>query len=195
MNLLTNGSFEQLGDTAGTAFGRMSLAAGQWDLFAGLPGWQSNQAGIEVRNGVAGVAQDGFNFVELDTTRNSIALQSLQTIAGEIYNLSFYFAPRPNTSNRPADTNNIDVYWNDTLLDTVGGSNGTNAHLWKRYDFTVQGTGGLVALKFGASGTSDTFGGSLDNVSLTAVPEPGSIALVLGGLLAAGAATRRRRSR
>lgn len=190
VNLLTNGSFEDVGMAAGTQL----QANGTWQIYSQLPGWSGGANGIEVRNNVEGRAQDGFNFVELDTNQNSIALQSLNTIAGAIYNLSFYFAPRPSTSNRAANTNNIDVFWNGTLLSTVGGTNATRNHTWQRYDFSVAGTGGMDALKFQASGTSDSYGGSLDNVSLTAVPEPGSIALVLGGLLAAGAATRRRRN-
>jgi hypothetical protein len=189
VNLLTNGSFEDVGMAAGT----QGQASGTYGIYTQMPGWSGGQNGIEIRNNVAGVAQDGFNFVELDTTRNSVALQSLNTIAGAIYNLSFYFAPRPNTSNRANDTNNIEVYWNNALLSTVGGTNSTSVHNWVRHDFAVQGTGALVDLKFQASGTSDSYGGSLDNVSLNVVPEPGSIALVLGGLLAAGAATRRRR--
>ena len=186
VNLLTNGSFEDVG----MADGIQTLASGTWKNFLTLPGWTSNANGIEVRNNVSGSAQHGSNFVELDTTRNSIAMQSLSTVAGTMYELSFYFAARPGTASRPSDTNNIAVFWNDVLLGTSTGIGSGTVHNWLRYSFSVLGTGGNDKLEFRAAGTSDSYGGSLDNVSL-AVPEPGSIALVLGGLLAAGVARRR----
>ncbi len=179
VNLLINGSFE---DTSAQA-GIQGIASGTWQNFLSLPGWTSNANGIEVRHNVSGTAQDGNNFVELDTTRNSVAMQSLSTIAGAMYDLSFYFAARPGTGGMASDTNNISVFWNGVELGLITGVS-ANKHNWLRYNFSVLGTGGNDSLEFRAAGTSDSYGGSLDNVSL-AVPEPGSIALVLGGLLAA----------
>lgn len=189
VNLLTNGSFEDVG----MADGIQTLASGTWQNFLALPGWTSNANGIEVRNNVSGSAQDGSNFVELDTTRNSVAMQSVSTIVGAVYDLSFYFAARPGTSGRAADTNNITVYWNNVALGTASGIGAGTVHNWLRYSYSVLGTGNDT-LEFRAAGTSDSFGGSLDNVSLN-VPEPGSIALVIGGLIAAGAARRRQARR
>jgi hypothetical protein len=49
----------------------------------------------------------------------------------------------------------------------------------------VTGTGSDT-LQFKATGEDNSYGGSLDMVSLThAVPEPGTLALLMGGLLAA----------
>jgi hypothetical protein len=67
------------------------------------------------------------------------------------------------------------------LLTGTGGS----THNWQAFNFSVTGTGS-DQLRFVAAGTSDSYGGSLDMVSLThAVPEPGTLALLMGGLLAA----------
>jgi hypothetical protein len=52
----------------------------------------------------------------------------------------------------------------------------------------------LDTLKFAAGGTAQTYGGSLDNVSLVAaVPEPETYALMMAGLGAVAFMARRRR--
>jgi hypothetical protein len=53
-------------------------------------------------------------------------------------------------------------------------------------------------LEFFANGTSDSLGGSLDNVSVTAVspvPEAETYAMLLAGLGVLGVASRRRRNK
>jgi hypothetical protein len=189
IDLINNGSFEDVS----SADGVQSLTPGTWQIFTSIPGWSSGSSGIEVRNNVAGTAYDGSQFIELDTTNNSIALQSIATVAGSIYDLTFYFSPRPGVT--AATTNNIEVYWNGTLLQLLTGT-GTSTHNWQAFNFSVTGTG-TDTLRFVAAGTSDSFGGSLDMVSLTqAVPEPGTLALLMGGLLAAfGARTARAKSK
>lgn len=185
VNLLTNGSFEDVGMMDGI----QAQAANTWRIYSQLPGWRGGQFGIEVRNNVAGTAQHGSNFVELDTTRNSVALQEVVTSVGAWYDLSFWYAARPNTGNRASDTNMISVLWNGTALETVNQVS-VGQHQWRQYSYRVMGTG-LDALEFRAAGTSDSYGGSLDNVSLT-VPEPGSLALVAGALAVAAGLRRRR---
>lgn len=185
VNLLTNGSFEDISAAAGV----QQLAAGTWSVFSAIPGWTAAAGGgIEVRNSNAGLAFDGNQFVELDAYNNSIMFQQIATDAGIWYDLSFYYSPRPGVTS-PADTNNITVFWNGVALDTRGGQ-GTGQHDWQKFSYLVQGTG-LDELRFAATGTSDSLGGSLDMVSLS-VPEPASLTLALGALLAAGGARRRR---
>ncbi|MCB1636418.1 MAG: PEP-CTERM sorting domain-containing protein [Xanthomonadales bacterium] len=186
VNLLTNGSFEDVN----AAPGIQSQAANSWAIYNSLPGWNSTN-GIEVRNNVAGTAQDGSSFVELDTTRNSIAMQTVSTQAGTWYDLSFWYAARPNTGGRAGDTNQISAYWNGLLLGLFNQAP-TAQHQWVEYSFSVLGTG-TDTVEFRALGTSDGYGGSLDNVRLS-VPEPGSLALVLGAL-AASVGLRRRSQR
>jgi len=48
---------------------------------------------------------------------------------------------------------------------------------------------------FHGTGRSDSLGGSLDNVSVTAVPEPESYAMMLAGLALMGTIARRRKSK
>lgn len=55
------------------------------------------------------------------------------------------------------------------------------------------GTTGSYSLSFANRG-GDNYGALLDNVSVSAVPEPGTLALAMGGLLAVGFIARRRRA-
>lgn len=179
IELVKNGSFEANG-----------VGANSWAIKQALDGWNVGTAGAEVRNNVAGAAQLGNNYLELDTTGNSWISQSFQTVNGGLYNLSFYYAARENTG---AATNGIDVLWNGNLLQHIAKDNYSNATKWTQYSFSLFGAGDLGKLEFKATGVSDSFGGSLDNVSLTTnVPEPGTLASLLLGLGMLGFTLRRR---
>ncbi|HEY0585672.1 MAG TPA: PEP-CTERM sorting domain-containing protein [Pseudoduganella sp.] len=180
IELITNGSFEKNG-----------VAPGTWTIKSALNGWSVGAKGVEVRNNIAGTAQDGGNFLELDSTGNSWISQTVDTAAGGKYNLSFYYAPRENTA---AKTNGIDVLWNGTLLKHLEADNFTSKTNWLKIDLTTFAIGSLSTLSFQATGTSDSIGGSLDNVSLTsAVPEPATTASMLFGLGMMGFILRRRK--
>ena len=83
-NLVVNGSFEQI--SVGN-----SQAPGSWGIYNNITGW-AGAPNIEVRDNVAGAAQDGSNYVELDTTNNSGMFQVID--GNGLYNLSFWFSPR-----------------------------------------------------------------------------------------------------
>ena len=177
-SLLVNGSFEQPGISSG------------WTILSGIPGWQASAAGVEIRHNAVGTAQDGSIFVELDTTTNSAIWQNVSTLAGQDYVLSGYYSPRIGVTQA---SNDIDVFWNGTRLTTLSGSGaGLADHAWRQFSFTVRGNS-TDQLRFAAAGTSDSYGGSLDNIALNAVPEPGSLALVLAALGAVGMAARRQK--
>jgi hypothetical protein len=176
-NLVLNGSFEA--DSQG---------AGTWSNYTNLTDWVGGEFGIELRNNVAGAASNGVNFVELDTTQNSSMYQNISTSLGSVYNLSFDYSPRENIS---SESNPIQVLWNGVQVTEVTGTGGPSGNNWITYDFKVTGTGGLDQLKFVATGISDSYGGSLDNVVLTAVPEPETYAMLLAGLGLVGFTIRR----
>jgi hypothetical protein len=214
-NLITNGSFETYTGT--------TINSGQWTVVEGenashgtkyLNGWQADAThGVELRNNVAGTAQAGNIFVELDThwgkfegntqtdpCCNSWISQTVSTSVGQVYHLSYYYSPRGGSQ---SGDNEINVFWGNVKL---GGGAFTNsgsgsAHSgdltnWQRFEFDVVGTGNTGTLKFADAGTPNTYGGSLDNVSLVAaVPEPESYALMMAGLGAVAFMARRRRPR
>lgn len=178
--LIVNGSFEA-----------NTQANGTWDIYPSLTGWTGGDYGIELRNNVAGTAYEGSNFVELDTTHNSLMYQKIDTVAGQAYTLSFAYSPRPGVTK---DSNGIKVLWNGTEV-AVEKANGVHNTVndWNVYTFTViGGDKNKSKLEFKAVGDSDSFGGSLDAVSLTsAVPEPGTYAMLMLGLGLVGLVGRR----
>jgi hypothetical protein len=184
--LIVNGSFEA-----------EVINAGSWTVLPSLTGWSADaSSGVELRNAVAGTAHQGANFVELDTnggrfgnttfdnSTNSSIWQTVATQAGQTYDLSWAYSPRSGVA---APSNDILVYWNNTLLSTNTGSGvGNPNHVWTVFKIQVSGTGSDT-LRFAAGGAADSLGGSLDSVSMTAaVPEPGTYVLMLVGLAAVG---------
>lgn len=165
-------------------------AAGTWGTYANLTGWIGGGGGIELRNNVEGTAHSGSNYIELDTSHNSLASQ-LVTTEGAWYNLSFAYSPRMNVG---AGSNGIDVYWNGSLVNSYTGNGTSTGNDWTVYTVSVLGWSPVSWLQFVATGTSDSLGGSLDSISITRVPEPGTLALLGLGILGIGLAARRRRT-
>lgn len=181
-NLVVNGSFEDY----------TSVNAGSWSIFGSGLGWTTGPLGVEIRNAVAGSAADGVRFAELDTTGNSWISQTIHTNANQTLELSFSYAPRAGVA---AASNRVQAFWNDQSLGIFTG-NGNTTTSWLDLTFDVQANAsGFGVLKFAAAGTSDRLGGSLDNVSVTVVPEPESAALLVAGLGLLAAVSRRRQSR
>jgi hypothetical protein len=173
VNLVSNGSFED-----------PDISTGSWTvLYDGdLTNWEAGPAGVEVRDNVAGTAYDGDQFIELDThnanNTNSSITQTLATTAGNMYELSFAYSGRISQS---AETNAISVFWNGVMIDTVTAIGGAT-HNWLVYSFLVEGKGNDI-LTFAANGLADTLGGSLDAVSVSAVPVPAAAFLFAPALL------------
>ena len=182
VDLIVNGSFED-----------NLMANGNWSIFSSLNGWSAGANGVELRNNIAGTALAGVNFVELDTTANSSISQTVSTVNGQWYALSFNYSNRADTA---VDTNGLS--WS---FGSAGGTAPalpavTGDHSWATFNTLVQATSSSTVLNFAALGNSDGLGTSLDKVSLTtAVPEPQTYALMLAGLAAVGFVARRRAKR
>jgi hypothetical protein len=176
-NLVSNGSFEA-----------NLMTSGKWSTFQSLTDWSSTNR-VELRNNVAGKAQDGFNFVELDVSGNSSISQTI--FATGWVDLSFWYSARPKTG---AATNDLTVNLGDfSAIVLKGISNSTGSHNWQQFTQRIDlGNTGSAALTFAAAGASDSYGGSLDNISVSAVPEPGTYLMFLTGLGLLAAVNRRR---
>jgi hypothetical protein len=168
-------------------------------VYPTIAGWTTTYGpGIEIRNNVSGTAQDGVNFVELDSHPNPGNSWMSQTFSspGSVLDISYWYAARPGTG---ASTNGIEIWLNGTDIGNLfspGNSGlGTDNTAWILYSANnVAGIAGSNTLEFRAVGTSDTYGGSLDNVSVSSVPVPGTLGLLGLGLAGIGALRRRKAS-
>ncbi len=112
------------------------------------------------------------------------------------YRLTWYYQPRTNT---PGD-NLIEVYLGgateSSLLSTIigyaDGAGQTGLELQKN-SFVVSESEDFRTLTFLVGGRASSFGGLMDNVTLSQIPLPAGISLLLAGLAAFGVVRLRRR--
>lgn len=182
-NLVTNGGFEA-----------PVMALNSFGTFTSIPGW-TGAPSIEVQNHAAGSPHSGSQLVELDTTANSAMFQDILTNAGQMYTITFAYSPRPGIA---ASSTGIDFLWNGSLVQNFATSGINLADTaWTVFSFNLLATGSTSRIGFAATGTSDSYGGYLDdvtaNAAVTAVPEPETLSLFGAGLVLAALGQRRRR--
>ena len=125
--------------------------------------------------------------VDLDGSTNNpgILSRSFASIAGMTYNLSFDLSG----NQRTAASDIVSVMFGTTSVSFTVGK--TDPWAQRQVSYTALQSGD-VTLSFANSG-ADNQGAMLDNVSVTAVPEPETYALMLAGLGLMGTMVRRRK--
>tara|TARA_B100001063_G_scaffold247185_1_gene291074 strand:+ start:29945 stop:31201 length:1257 start_codon:yes stop_codon:yes gene_type:complete len=169
-NLVENGSFENT-DT-------VTDHNGQWQLFNEIPGWtRSTHAKFEIQTNKLGIvtAQEGNQYLELDSTANYSISQNITTQPGKQYELTFYYSARKEGN---VTTNKAEVFWNGSSLAVVNSSSKD----WTKYSFIVEADSTSSVLSFAGTGTSDSVGAFIDNVVVTEVAEPCAVATGLYGI-------------
>lgn len=175
-NLLTNGDFEA----------NVGLSGTNWGIYQSIDGWNKfDGPGIEVQRNTVIAAQSGNQYVELDSHYNSSMYQEIGGLTvGSAYELSFWYHARTNNG---YNDNGINVYWGDYLPGDVAvsidGLRQVNTPGWIEQTVKLVASAETMFLMFAATGYSNSLGGFVDNVSLTAVPEPGTLALFGLGLM------------
>jgi hypothetical protein len=123
----------------------------------------------------------------------SVMRQSFSVMAGDAINFNFWFSlltQQPVTPGFPADIGFVSVNGNViSVLDPMA-TNGMGAF---SYQFA---TGGVANVAIGVLDIGDFVGNTelrVDNITVSAVPEPEAFAMLLAGLGLVGAVARRRR--
>ena len=213
---VVNGNFE---DTSVTTKGLVNkntlanLAGGpgaSWDVYKAIAGWTTTGgSGIEVQSnrtlGTIDSHGGGSLYVELDShpgPKSNSSMQQTLMLGRGTYQLDFWYSPRTND----AKTNGISYSVLDKALKVLlegsvtGPAGDIKVGVWTKVSglFTVAKGTSPVTLNFAAIGKQDTYGGLLDDVSVTQVPAPVPVPATLPMLMAAlaglGLAARRRRA-
>jgi hypothetical protein len=170
-NLITNGSFENPIVTDN---------GGQWHLFSSIPGWSSTSGLVELWRNFMGPASDGLQNAELDDNMPTTLAQSVATIAGNKYKVSFDFAARPATD---SDNNVLQVYADGDVLDTLTlDGTGDTIKDWVTYSYEFTAGDASTNIAFEDLGTPDSYGTLLDNVRVcltedNVIPETASLTI------------------
>lgn len=220
-SLIVNGSFEDMtfgdgnneqGQVKGLSLTDFDNKRKAWDVYAQLPGWMTVAgSGMELQKNVVSKSQHGSHHLELDShprngSNSVIAQQVDNLILGDKYLLEFFYKPRTNRRN----DNGIDAFWfdgsmnYDTSMDAVFSIDliKSQTSTWQRQTVLLTAQSNSMTLGFGAFGSQNTLGGLIDNVSLThfgssnglttAVSEPATLAMFIGGLLLAVSSRRKK---
>jgi choice-of-anchor C domain-containing protein len=172
-NLLTNGSFET--PVAGSPF----QTVGSGNNFGG---WSVDSGSIDVINGYWN-AEDGNQSLDMSGLDPGTISQSVNTFAGQRYELSFWMAGNTDNGNQ---VKQLESLINGNVLavssfDTAGKS--ANNMGWQQYSYDFTAAGGPTTVSF-TSLENNPYGPALDNVSVRAVPEASTVllfALLVGG--------------
>ena len=191
--LLTNGSFEDTGSATLQSWGGFTFGPG---FSLPLPGWTVNSGNVDVTTTgtVWGPAADGQNSLDINGWEAGTISQTFATVLGRTYTVSFDYSRNAAGAPDPATAT---VSAGGVTLDVSAANDGSFGDafnmVWKPDSFTFVGTGNPTTLSLAATveGNGGVF---FDKVSVDAVPEPATWALMIGGFGLAGAALRRRRT-
>jgi hypothetical protein len=137
-----------------------------------VPGWNpTNNCGIELQTNQLGLStsyQGGNQYAELDSNCVSGVTQTVATVPGAEYILSFAYQARPYTA---ASENTMAVQWNGSYL--VGSAQAGSGlqdpfGSWATKEYAVTATSSTTVLEFDSTNpvSTDSLGAFLDGVSL-----------------------------
>jgi choice-of-anchor C domain-containing protein len=175
-NLLSNGSFETpvQGGDFGTIFST--------DPNPTIGAWTVTSGSVDLIN-TYWTAEDGNQSLDMSGNGPGSIAQTVNTTAGETYQLSFWEAGNTDggstVKSLSAIVNGTQI--GDALFDDTGKSRSNMG--WQQYSYDFTSSGGPTTISF-QSNEPSPWGPALDNVSLQAVPEASSV--ILFGLLLVG---------
>jgi hypothetical protein len=180
-NLIMDGDFEgSVGITGQTG----------WTNLQSLTGWASYEGDktFEIQKGLYGSNKS--QYLELAPNRPQGIEQSIATVAGRTYSISFDYSARPDA---PTGNNGLFV-----------GAGSLNQYLtrgnsadWGHYIYTFTATSSSTNIRFAASNQSPTsnssYGPLIDNITVDAYATPEPTTMLLMGLGLVGGVVMRKR--
>jgi choice-of-anchor C domain-containing protein len=183
--LITNGSFENAAFDPGSF---TTLNNGSTDI----NGWTVGLGSIDYI-GSYWQASNGSRSLDLSGVSKGSISQTINTIAGKEYTVKFDMAGNPDDNLKlkllvASLSGNLTEVFN---FNATGTTNANMGWISNSYKF-IAGPGNTTTLSF-ASATDTAYGPALDNVSVSAVPEPATWAMMIIGFGAAGSMVRSNR--
>jgi hypothetical protein len=200
-NLLTNGSFETPVVPVGgfTNFLSGSTAITGWTVVGPEA---SIVSGSYVSAGLAFPASDGKQWLDLTGDASNVVEgveQSVATVAGTKYNLSFDVGNQVNPGGPYGTTSTVQVLVNGSVLGTFtnSGVSGSTSQSWESFNTSFVASGASTVVEFLNQDPRTDNTNGLDNVTLTGAagaPEPATLGLLGLGLAGVGLSRRRPKS-
>jgi hypothetical protein len=173
-NIVTNGSFES------------EQINSAWTSLPAITGWTSSDAfEIQRGNNFGGLSNfnpaiDGKQYLELNGSKLTTATQTLTTTANNMYLLNFLYSGRPDqTQSQPSS---MQVLWNNVVVGSVSAPFNSG---WQPYSYQLQSnnsSSSLLSFRSTGPASQTSYGSYLDAVSVSVVPEPGAMAMMLLGV-------------
>lgn len=185
-NLILNGSFED-GLYTGTN-GFMTVSAGA----TSISNWVVVSESVDWID-TYWTASAGVRSIDLSGDRPGMIQQTFGTTAGQKYRVQFDLAGNPDTDSAKVAVSYAPGHEETWTFDTTGHSHGNMGWETKWFSFTANDTGSAT-LSFASGAENGAYGPALDNISVSAVPEPGTVIAALGLLAPAGLMFRRKRA-
>jgi len=203
LELLTNGSFDNIGSASPEGWGGLTYYAGGPAL---LPGWTVESGSVDLTSTGSfwGPAYDGAYSLDINGWSAGRITQTFATVLGQTYDVSFAYsrnvagAPNPALASVSAGGTTFNV----TAPNTATFGSGYNMRwLTGGFSFVGDGSPTTIALQAGHGGNGGVF---FDKISVTssglsssapggAVPEPAAWMMMILGFGMTGALLRRRR--
>lgn len=182
VNLVSNGDFEF--GTGDAGFGGFRTIPGSGAV---ITDWSVNGS-VDWINGYWN-AQSGTHSVDLNGTAIGGLQQTLSTTAGQTYVVSFYVSGNPDDF-KPGTRFMTASFGNQsaTVEYFVASDNSKTNMNWQLREFSFVATGASTVLAFNTFGSEGNccWGPALDNVSVSAVPELSTWAMMLLGFAGVG---------
>jgi hypothetical protein len=192
-NLITNSGFENPSLTGTFLVVNQGNSIGGWTVLGSSTLLLRTD---HIEPGVSFASQEGLNSLDLTGNVNvgtsAGVTQNISTVIGQVYNISFYVG-RASGSAFYATPSTADLSINGgvrTSFTNAGATSGTTN--WQQFLTTFTAVSTSTSIAFYNATTSNNFVG-LDNVSVTAAPEPATISLLTLGIFGTGLHSRRTR--